>query len=511
MHRLLVLTILATAIAAAPAHAAGGLMGAYETYVSGSGFEIRLVNVSSGAQITVPSGVNTSADELHPTLSHDGRYLVFMRTQLVPTLTGDIIPPAARTLVIADRSTGTVTTLSAAGESASGPSFSVTATPSTTGLAWGVPHQSQTISFCCETFAVSANATFVSGALSNVASLFTRIDRPDAGASYFTTHAMNDVVSDFSQSESRTESALARYVTVTSVNPSTGALIRSVAHITTTRPGFNISPDGQTRTIGDATAPAAHPAQRPADNFVALYQVNGSEADIKTLTFPATTNPPTAPETAPAPITTADPERMPAWSPDSLRLGFVRTVAARRKLAVFDLTPGIQAPLNTPIDMGLDAPTAQLRSYQAVWGGLSLAALPATSSPPLIECDRTCVNKLEGAKSTTTLSPKSTSVSVGTQIGIFVVRVTGRRTLLGVKVPRIKVIGRVPLGKLSNGRASFRWPAKVNGKRLKRGTYLLTFRSLRGTRVLSTSGSVRFKVGRDGRITRAGRERSPLE
>jgi hypothetical protein len=29
--------------------------------------------------------------------------------------------------------------------------------------------------------------------------------------------------------------------------------------------------------------------------------------------------------------------------------------------------------------------------------------------------------------------------------------------------------------------------------------------------VLSTSGSVRFKVGRAGRITRAGREWSPLE
>jgi hypothetical protein len=61
---------------------------------------------------------------------------------------------------------------------------------------------------------------------------------------------------------------------------------------------------------------------------------------------------------------------MPAWAPDSLQLGFVRTTSGRRKLGLFDLTPGIQSPLNTPLDIGPDAPTPQLQAYQAVWGGL---------------------------------------------------------------------------------------------------------------------------------------------
>ena len=77
-------------------------------------------------------------------------------------------------------------------------------------------------------------------------------------------------------------------------------------------------------------------------------------------------------------------------------------------------------------------------------------------------------------------------------------KVKGKRTVLGVKLPRIKPIGRVPLGKLRTGRSSFKWPVEVDGEQLERGTYLLTFRSLRKKRVLTTSESVRIKVARTG-------------
>ena len=51
--------------------------------------------------------------------------------------------------------------------------------------------------------------------------------------------------------------------------------------------------------------------------------------------------------------------------------------------------------------------------------------------------------------------------------------------MLGVKQPRIKVIGRVPLGKTKKGRNRFPWDRKVDGKRLEPGKYLLTYRLLR--------------------------------
>ena len=99
--RLLALTtgIVLTAAAAVPAGAsAAGLIAAYDRYVTGKGFEIGLVNASTGTRLTVPAGVNTTDDELHPSLSVDGRYLVWMRTRLLPKLNGDIPVPADRTL-----------------------------------------------------------------------------------------------------------------------------------------------------------------------------------------------------------------------------------------------------------------------------------------------------------------------------------------------------------------------------------------------------------------------------
>ena len=511
MRRLpvLLLAVAGLAIAAPSARAADGLMAAYDTYVSGSGFQVRLVNAGTGAQISLPSGVNTTADELHPTLSHDGRYLVFMRTQLAPTLAGDIVPPAARTIHLVDRTAGTVTQL-AAGESPSGPTFGIFAPPATSQLAWGIAHRREIQTGAgTKVFAV-ASALFGDGTLNPSSSPFTFLPvSPTASQDVLTTHAAGDGVSQFDPVSQTTKSFGARYLTLAVTDRGTGAISRSFVHLSTLRAGGPLGIEGTTRDVGDATAPAAHPTQRPADETLALHHATGSEADIKTFKMLGTGSS-VEPTTAPAPITTTDAERMPAWSPDSLRLGFVRTTSAGRRLGVFDLTPGIQALLNTPVDIGAQAPTPQLRAYQDAWGGLSLAPLPRTSTPQ-ISCDATCLSRLQSSTTTTTLSPKTTSPLLSTSIGIFVVRVTGKRTLLGAKVPRIKVVGRVPLGKLRKGRSTFRWPSKVDGKRLKPGTYLLTFRSLRRDRILSTSGSVRFKITRDGRVAKVKRERSSLE
>ena len=63
-----------------------------------------------------------------------------------------------------------------------------------------------------------------------------------------------------------------------------------------------------------------------------------------------------------------------------------------------------------------------------------------------------------------------------TAIGIFVVRVTGKRKLLGRTAPRLRVVGKVPLGPAKKGRNRKRWNGMVDGKRLRPGTYLLTYR-----------------------------------
>ena len=129
---------------------------------------------------------------------------------------------------------------------------------------------------------------------------------------------------------------------------------------------------------------------------------------------------------------------------------------------------------------------------------MSIATGPPSAGPVVI-CNSTCLAQL--ARGTTgspiTLTPR---VAVRTSIGIFVVRVTGTRRLLGRRAPRLRVVGRVPLGTAKRGRNRLRWNGRVNGKKLRRGTYLLTYRTLKGKRITNTSGSIRFRIAKGGKI-----------
>ena len=120
----------------APATAsAAGLIAAYEEYVTGQGFEIRIVNAATGAQLPVPAGVNTPADELHPALSPDGSSLVFSRMQLQPKLNGDIVPPTTnRNIFWVNRAAGTP---QAAGFQATGAVYT-SRSPNSTSFATGL-------------------------------------------------------------------------------------------------------------------------------------------------------------------------------------------------------------------------------------------------------------------------------------------------------------------------------------------------------------------------------------
>jgi WD40-like Beta Propeller Repeat len=475
------LLVLMGALALFPAGArAAGLMAAYDRYVTGKGFEIGLVNAATGASISLPAGVNTTDDELHPTLTPDGRYLVFMRTKLLPKLNGDIVPPDARTLFVADRQAGTVTSLNQTG---AGPVFF-----SAGGLGWGIRPTLVPGSF--GQYDVSRSSSFSGGALTGTPT--TRFSSPPSGGLVETVHVDHGALPEFDFGQNRDVDVSARYLSYGVVNSTTGALERQIVQMTTI--GFFTNVNSHTSNFGSETAPAGHPVVR-SDDYVAFHM----GGDVQTVSWPANDL-----AVAPEPITSASPERDPAWSPDELKLGFIRTSGGTRRLGVFNATPGIQDMVNPLVRLGAEAPTPQTRVYQEVWGGLSLADLPPSNTPQ-IGCNSTCQAQIQLASSGgTILSPTLTTKS---QIGIFIARVTGKRKLLGRTVPRIREVGRVPLGRAKKGRNRFRWNRKVNGKRLRPGTYLLTYRSLRGKRITNTSNSIRIRVNKRGRIVRAKRQR----
>jgi hypothetical protein len=493
----------AVAAALAPGTAsAAGLIAAYERYQPGKGFEIGLINAQTGAAITLPAGVNTTADELHPALSRDGRLLVFERMTLLPNLSGDFLPPEQRTMHRLDRQTGVVTQIGSG--KIAGPAFIRGTVPSSPGtfsdsLSWGY----RPIFENGTRALVSQHKPIASDGSMN-GTIFNRSDVASAGSAIIeATHGAVDGSPDLAPNVPPGRDRL--MLTLAYIDETTGALLKSVAHLGLyIRQGNTLLTNKQ--EFGSAESPASHPMPRTGDLTVAFAMAAAGNFDIQTTTLPKTgTFSVPQPTAAPAAINTAAAEQMPAWSPDDLRIGFVRTASGRRKLAVFNATPGIQAVLNPPADLGLEAPTPQTRSFQSVWGGLSLAET-SEAVAPVINCGATCLGSLQNATTGTPVLLKPT-LSLGSTVGILVVRVVGKRRLLGRTVPRIRVVGRVPLGRARKGINRLRWDGKVDGKRLKRGTYLLTYRSLKAERITNTSGSVRFTVGRGGKIRNVRRQR----
>lgn len=502
---LLAASLIATAVFLVPATAsAAGLIAAYEQYVTGKGFEIRIVNAATGAQLAVPAGVNTADDELHPALSADGRSLVFTRMRLLPKLNGDIVPPAERSLIWVRRDTGQTLAFNGGG-GGTGAVYTPTGSPTSSTLAWGIrpePPQINTATFDPEGTVKVARGGAVPATdappLWNddiFASNVSATDVPQA-ASFPGLFSENISTASCHPCAARRD---ARYLTLSNHDPVTGAITKSVARLSLFGQLNNSVSDTSgtfnALTFGDNGVPAGHPSPRGGDGYVALDRAVGEDADIHSITYPGETQT----TVAPAPITTTSPERMPAWSPDGIKLGFVRHAGGQRKLGIFDATPGIQTVVNAPVAIGAEAPSPQTRAFQNVYGGLSIANGPL-SLAPIIRCDATCLAQLASATTTQPI-PLTPKVTTTTKIGIFVARVTGKRKLLGRRAPRLRVLGKVPLGTARKGRRNrFRWNGKVNGKRLKRGTYLLTYRSLKGKRITNTSGSIRFKVARGGKV-----------
>jgi WD40-like Beta Propeller Repeat len=486
------LVAIVASLALAPRASAAELLAAYDRYETGKGFEIGIVNAATGVARTLPAGVNTSDDELHPALTPDGRFLVFTRMKLLPKLNGDIVAPAARSLIRVDLQTGATTNLG----SATGAVF--TGGAQNPELAFGIPVEPLQ---CCSTpadpegfhkVARSIRGTSTDDIHASVDT--TRLDIPHAASirNLFSATVTNQTCQQCPATRD------ARYLTLAYHDGVSGALQKSSVRLSLfgMPSGPTISPATlSTLEFGTPEAPAGHAVPRNGDGYVAFDQVTGTQADIQSITHPGETTP----TVAPAPVTTGDPERMPAWSPDGLKLGFVRTTGGRRKLAVFDLTPGLQTIVNPVIDLGADAPTPQTRQFQSVYGGLSLAEAPASTA---VTCTSNCQAVFAASNANRiSLNPNVLRRISGQTVGIFVVRVTGRtRTVLGRSQPRIKVVGRVPLGPVDNGRNRFRWNGRVNGKRLTAGTYLLTYRALKGARVTTTSGSIRFTITRGGKI-----------
>jgi hypothetical protein len=82
-------------------------------------------------------------------------------------------------------------------------------------------------------------------------------------------------------------------------------------------------------------------------------------------------------------------------------------------------------------------------------------------------------------------------------VGIIVQRIVGTTRVLGHTAPKLRFVGRVPLGRFKKGRGHHvRWDRRVNGRELRPGRYLVTVRSVtRKGQVRDLGKPVNVRIG----------------
>jgi hypothetical protein len=119
-----------------------------------------------------------------------------------------------------------------------------------------------------------------------------------------------------------------------------------------------------------------------------------------------------------------------------------------------------------------------------VWDSLTQTTVAEDDlgGPPSRGLNVSVVNRpvVLGFRIKTTILGRSleAAFALSTKAGILVQRITGRQRLLGRRMPKLKTVGPVPLGQFAAGDHSIPWDGRVNGRRLRPGRYQVTLRAL---------------------------------
>jgi hypothetical protein len=441
------------AVLAAPSAHAGIIAAVNEPVPNGTACptqtDIALIDPATGARTALPPGVNTPADELHPSITADGRRMAF-----------ETYDPGGGTVRIrvVDLSTGAQADVFNAFDASSIEPVTPAITPDGSSVITGIPLVPTSSGRFAAFWEVTSLANFPAGP-------YPRTQRagnatfPSAGRTINPyVRSDGDLVSDV--------------LTESSQSNRTWNLLLSF-------------PGGLSSVASDNTD--GHPALSDSTSNVVVFQQTGtaqtSEPQYTDLMFRPVSGFPSAPATElPALVSsTGQDELQPAFTPDGRYLAFIRNAHDsdhHDRLFVFDTQT--QTLLNSSgIDLGFFSFSCEIGipfPFEfTVQGGISL-------------------------RETFTLVASSLNFSTGqfsfqvqssTGIGILVQRIVGHHRLLGRVVPTLRTIGRVPFGRFKRGKHHVHWNLRVNGHRLRRGRYLVTPRLLSRKRVVTELGKPR--------------------
>ena len=427
-------------LAGAPASHADIIAAVEVPSPAGTDLDIALVNAGTGARSTLPAGINTSADELHPSLTGDGARLAFQRVAVGGT----------PRILVYDRASGMTRDVFTATEAA----LELPATPwitqDGTGVLTGRPLED-----------LDPSAAGIEPSLTRT----TLAGFPTGPFS----KAVARLPGSFGPS-GRTVDPIQSASGLTAVGIRfDGSPPRGVVELTSS---------AGTAVLGEPSAVLAHPALGSGVVVFARAPVSGGfvgAADLVSRTSDPTRAASASDGLLPPLVDSPVDESRPAFTSDARYLGFVRHGFDNHdRLCVFDTQT--QTLLNSNgVDLGL-LPSSGIGGSAARNGNLALrqqAVLAKTSVTS------------SGTVSAQLLAP--------TGVGIFVQRIVGHHELLGKTVPKLRAVGGVPFGQHAAGLFRTRWDHKVDGRRLKPGRYLVTVRAV------TTDGLVR-ELGRSFRV-----------
>ena len=406
--------------------------------------DIALVNANTGLRTTLPAGVNTVADELHPSISRDGRRLVFQRLDRAAGTTR---------IVMVDRVTGQAADLFTGLEAAASPPSDPAITPDGRTVATGGPFQLDP----------------GSGTLFSALTLTSADGFPAGPFPHGTLRPGYGFVAP-GQVAAATAGGDNLFAFQETRPGSRGELILS-------RPG-----DGSTFPLASSTTSFSHPAIAAVGPQLVLFDARpvGTDGGLgpgdiafrpaRLQTFLGTPRP--LPPVVNSPLD----ESQPALTASGRYVAFVRHGAdLHDRLFVWDSQT--QLIVNPS---GVDLGAVTTRDV----GNVSLFERP-----------------LIGRSSVTLSGLVTASLLQNAGVGILVQRVTGFRHLLGRRVPRLRFVGRVPFGPQRAGRFGTRWDGRVGGRRLRAGVHQVTVRALgRGTQVRDLGRPTLVRIGSGGKL-----------
>jgi hypothetical protein len=425
--------ILAAALVAValPAVAHANIIAALEVPAGGTrtDLDLALYDATTGNRLSLPAGVNTTDDEFHPSVTPDGRLLTFERSN-----------PQAGTvrIIIADRSTGQSADLFSGFETTQLPPATPAVTPDGKTVITGRPGPA--------------------GQLFEQTLTLTDISSFPGTATGPFPHSQLQVVQN-GEGQGQTLEPSAGINGLLAYEPRVPQLASGIQLGRTGAQGgcFIVDPQGELSQPGLPTASASYIVMtrrvlpggpiHPGDIWVGGLSASTSGCGFFPVALPAIVN-------------TGSDESRPALTPDGRYVGFVRhTSDGHSRLFIWDSLTQLLVN-NSGIDLGVLSPREI--DLTVAQGNLTLEVAP--------------VLQLTSISFNSSLVNAQLFTAAG--IGILVQRVVGYHRLLGRRMPRLQLVGRVPLGHFQRGHARIRWDRKVDGRKLQPGLYQITVRAL---------------------------------